>query len=478
MREYPRPDHAPPSAVKPPQICAYVGYPEICDYVGAHFFVIDWANKCRGCQDWLLVSDHPQLPNKKLNFWFAQFTSLTLQTMRMAQHGESGRIVVDVDPELKRQIYSALSLSGGTLKDWFIKAAEELCQEYRTPAPAGQVRYRDAGKKTPSALRENQHSSRLASSANGNGNGKEAQKFTVVSMFSGCGGMDLGFSGGFEIFGRRYNSLPFDVVWANDLSPEACKTYERNLGGKIHRGDIWELMESMPKKADVIIGGFPCQDISVNGKRAGINGARSGLYRAMVEGIKRLKPKVFVAENVKALLRNEKWLQQVLADFRDLGYEVTCQLYRAADFGVPQTRERVIFVGTAPGVRPFAPPVPERNATTWMTAREAIGDLEELDESPHINHIWSKANVSPEQGNRRLRPDLPGYTIRAECHGNIQFHYRHPRRVSMREAARIQSFPDKFLFMCGIREMERQVGNAVPPILAWHIANAVLECLK
>ncbi|HEV2456704.1 MAG TPA: DNA cytosine methyltransferase, partial [Verrucomicrobiae bacterium] len=77
----------------------------------------------------------------------------------------------------------------------------------------------------------------------------------------------------------------------------------------------------------------------------------------------------------------------------------------------------------------------------------------------------------------RLLSDRPGYTIRAECHGNIQFHYRHPRRVSMREAARIQSFPDKFLFMCGIREMERQVGNAVPPVLAWHVANAILDCL-
>ncbi len=169
---------------------------------------------------------------------------------------------------------------------------------------------------------------------------------------------------------------------------------------------------------------------------------------------------VFVAENVKALLRHEAWLQQVLSDFRGLGYEVSCELYRAADYGVPQTRERVIFVGTAEGVRPFTPPPPERNASNWITAREAIGDLEHLDEAPHINHIWSKANISPEQGNRRLRHDRPGYTIRAECHGNIQFHYRHPRRVSMREAARIQSFPDKFLFMSGIREMERQVGNS------------------
>ena len=395
----------------------------------------------------------------------------------MAQHGDSGRIVVDVDPELKRRLYSSLSLSGGTLKDWFIKAAEEFCGESRKNGLARHLPYGRSASLAPLALKDEYQPKKNCGSEE-NGNGKVAKKHLVVSMFSGCGGMDLGFKGGFEIFGRRYHSLPFEIIWANDLNPEACKTYERNIGREIHRGDIWELMDSMPKKADLVIGGFPCQDISVNGKQAGVNGARSGLYKAMVEAIRRTRPKVFVAENVKALLRNEAWSQQVLSDFRGLGYEVNCELYRAADYGVPQTRERVLFVGTLNGLKRFTPPTAERNAASWMTAREAIGDLESLDEDPHINHIWSKANISPEQGNRRLLPDRPGYTIRAECHGNIQFHYRQPRRVSMREAARIQSFPDKFIFVSGLREIERQVGNAVPPVLAWHIANAVLKCLE
>jgi DNA (cytosine-5)-methyltransferase 1 len=415
---------------------------------------------------------------KKMHFVIAHFTSPTLHKLRMAQHGQSGRIVIDVAPELKRRIYSALSLSGGTLKDWFIKTAEELCEENRKPVPVANVRYSRSAKAAPLALKDDFQPATSYAEISANGNGKAAKKFSVVSMFSGCGGMDLGFTGGFEIFGRRYRSLPFEVIWANDLNPEACKTYERNLGHEIHRGDIWELIDSMPKKADIVMGGFPCQDISVNGKRAGLNGTRSGLYKAMVEAIRRTKPKVFVAENVKALLRHKTWLQQVLSDFRALGYEVSCELYRASDYGVPQTRERVFFVGTAKGVKPFTPPPAERNAATWMTAHEAIGDLEGLDEAPHINHIWSKANISPEQGNRRLLHNRPGYTIRAECHGNIQFHYRQPRRVSMREAARIQSFPDKFLFMSGLREIERQVGNAVPPVLAWHVANAVLKCLE
>ncbi len=305
----------------------------------------------------------------------------------------------------------------------------------------------------------------------------ENKHFTVVSMFSGCGGMDLGFMGGFEVFGRKYKRLSFDIIWANDLNDAACKTYRSNLKHSIQCGDIWNVIDSMPKTTDVLTGGFPCQDISVNGKRLGVNGARSGLYKAMVEAIRKLQPKVFVAENVKGLLMeyNKESLRQILSDFEELGYKVHYQIYKAADFGVPQTRERVFFVGTAKGVKPFAPPEP--SVKKWMTAKEALADLERIERSPEINHIWSLANTSPEQGNRRLISHRPAYTIRAECHGNIQFHYCLPRRISMREAARIQSFPDSFVFEAGLREIERQVGNAVPPVLAWHVGQAVLKCL-
>ena len=396
----------------------------------------------------------------------------------MAQHGESGRIVIEVAPELKRRLYSALALSGSTLKDWFLQAAEGLCNEKAAGRSSNSVLYPKSRTIASGIVREDIGHYGVANGAAQRSSKSTDKKFSLVSMFSGCGGMDLGFKGGFEIFGRRYKSLPFEIVWANDFNAEACRTYERNLGHKIHRGDVWQLLDTLPESADVLVGGFPCQDISVNGKRTGVNGARSGLYKAMIEAIKRTQPRVFVAENVKALLRHEGWLNQVVTDFEALGYGLHFQLYRAADYGVPQSRERVFFVGTAPGVAPFIPPKPERDASTWMTAREAIADLEELEPSLHINHIWSGANMSPEQGSRRLIADRPGYTIRAECHGNIQFHYRLPRRISMREAARIQSFPDKFIFMSGLRQIERQVGNAVPPVLAWHVANSVLSCLR
>ena len=305
------------------------------------------------------------------------------------------------------------------------------------------------------------------------------RKFSVVSMFSGCGGMDLGFHGGFSIFGREYDLLPFEVMWANEHNKAACRTYQKNLGVAIRCEDVWTAIDSIPR-ADVLIGGFPCQDVSVNGKREGVNGKRTGLYKAMIEGTKRAKPKVFVAENVRGLLMKDDGasIRQVVSDFEELGYKVSYQLHNAANFGVPQTRERVIIIGVSDKNRNFVHPSPVLTKDSWVTAKTALADLELRAESPEFNHVWSRANKSGEQGNRKLVADRPGYTIRAECHGNIQYHYSLKRRISMREAARIQSFPDTFIFDAKLRETERQVGNAVPPVLAWHVARAVEKYLK
>ena len=301
----------------------------------------------------------------------------------------------------------------------------------------------------------------------------------VISLFSGCGGMDLGFKGGFTFLGKKYESLPFRILWSNEINPAACRTYRSNVSNHLIEGDIWCAMSDLPREADVIIGGFPCQDISINGRGEGINGQRSGLYKAMVEAVSRVKPRLFVAENVKGLLmrHNQEGLHKVMSDFESLGYRVAYKLYQAADYGVPQTRERVLITGALPETRPIREPQPTHTKAQYVTASQAIGDLVEMDEDSDFNHVWSKANRSPDQGDRRLKPDRPGYTIRAECHGNIQWHYDLPRRISMREAARIQSFPDDFRFFAGLRESERQIGNAVPPVLAWHVANSVADSL-
>ena len=307
---------------------------------------------------------------------------------------------------------------------------------------------------------------------------QEGKPKTVVSLFAGCGGMDLGLLGGFDFLGKHYAKRDFNIIWANELSHAACKTYKMNFSHSIVEGDIKDAIKTMPSEADVVIGGFPCQDISINGKMLGVKGSRSGLYTYIVEAVKRIQPKAFVAENVGGLLlkQNEFSLNQILADFKSLGYDITYQLYHAEEYGVPQTRERVVFVGTRKDMPKFVPPAPLTEKP--LTAKEAMADLEGMDEDRAFSHIWSKANVSGEQGNRRLVADRPGYTIRAECHGNIQFHYSLPRRISMREAARIQSFPDTFVFPCGLRDTERQIGNAVPPVLAWHIAKSLEQVLK
>ena len=291
--------------------------------------------------------------------------------------------------------------------------------------------------------------------------------------------MDLGFLGGFSFLGKRFAKQPFDIVWSNDLNPYACDTYQHNLKHPIHVGSVWDHLDSMPDSCDLVIGGFPCQDISINGKRAGIAGARSGLYRAMVEAVAKTKPKMFVAENVRGLLYkyNEESLKTVIKDFSALGYDVTLQLYHAADYGVPQRRERVFIVGVLDGHAPFNHPKPFLDKNTWITSSQAIKDLETKDLDAEFSHIWSQARKSSDQGGRVLDANKTSHTIRAECHGNNQFHYALPRRISMREAARFQSFPDEFIFKARLRETERMIGNAVPPVLAWHLAKEVRQTL-
>ena len=195
----------------------------------------------------------------------------------------------------------------------------------------------------------------------------------------------------------------------------------------------------------------------------------------MVKAVDRIRPKVFIAENVKALLmkRHEASLERVINDFSAIGYNISYHLYDAADYGVPQTRERVIIVGIRKDIDTvFVPPV-QTTTEKPITAQEALHDLEGRPEDASINHIWSAAKPSSGQGLRYLTANAPGTTMRSECHGNLQFHYSLPRRISMREAARIQSFPDDFIFEAKLRETERMIGNAVPPVFAEAIISPI-----
>lgn len=295
----------------------------------------------------------------------------------------------------------------------------------------------------------------------------------VVSLFSGCGGMDLGFVGGFEFMGRSYDRHPFEIAWANDIDSEACRTYRRNFPHDVLCGDIADVEIGTLPPADVVLGGFPCQDFSVAGKRRGLDSPRGRLYQFMVDAVGHCFPRAFVAENVKGLLSIPGALDRIRIDFSESGYEVGWRLLNARDYGVPQSRERVIIVGTRPGTE-FSWP---DKIGIPVTSREAIGDLESLGLGEVNGHRWSNAKRTRGQGQRPIDANRPSPTIRAEHHGNIEYHYRLDRRLSAREAARLQSFPDSFEFASSTSQSYRQIGNAVPPVMAWHIAGSVRESL-
>ena len=268
-----------------------------------------------------------------------------------------------------------------------------------------------------------------------------------------------------------YSPLANRIIFANDISEAACQTYRENLGHDIHASTIEEAMPVLPKRCDILIGGFPCQDVSFNGKRQAGKGQRTVLYRKMVEAIKLTHPVIFVAENVRGLLSCALG-DQVLSDFDLPGYSLATKVLLASSYGVPQNRERLFIVGVK-GNASFK--FPEPAVDVPVSAKTAISDLENTPEDPRIKHVWSRARRSPEQGSRILKADAPATTMRAEHHGNVQWHYSLPRRISLREQARFQSFPDDFSFPCAMRETERQIGNAVPPVLAWHLAKTIDE---
>lgn len=324
-------------------------------------------------------------------------------------------------------------------------------------------------------------------------NKKMEKKYTILSLFAGCGGLDLGFRGGFDFLGKKYAKRKFIMEWANDIDAPSCETFRKNFGHDIVCGDIRDILEAkekkslfdkpLPKKVDIVLGGFPCQDFSHAGKRKGFDSKRGLLYRSMMEVIKRTKPTLFVAENVKGLLTMNKGaaIETIVKDFSALGYHVNFKLLLAANYGVPQMRERVIIVGTKKGKLPKFEnddyPKEIFTKENWVSLKHAIGDLERVEEGVHSNHYWSKAKKNKGQGNNAVSATKPGPTMRTEHHGNIEWHWNEERRLSAREAARIQSFPDDFIFYPSTSSAYKQIGNAVPPVMAWNIATAIQKFL-
>lgn len=311
---------------------------------------------------------------------------------------------------------------------------------------------------------------------------KVVKNSTIASLFAGCGGLDLGFVGGFKYCGKTYKRLPHDIVWANEIDKYACAVYRQNMKHDILEDDINEVLKrgDLPSNIDILLGGFPCQDFSQAGKRQGFNNLKRGtLYKAMAEVARLLKPQVFIAENVRGILSIDGALEKIKQDFSDAGFcGVQEYLVQAADYGVPQNRERVLIIGwkykkhaaafTMPKIEP------RRNVRT------AISDLANTAWDKFDGHTWALAKRrTGSQGNEVTKGDGLAYTVRAEHHMNIQYHYDNERRLSVREAARLQTFPDKFkLGDVSKHQGYKMIGNAVPPVLAWHVAKSINEALS
>jgi DNA (cytosine-5)-methyltransferase 1 len=222
-----------------------------------------------------------------------------------------------------------------------------------------------------------------------------SNKPLVASLFSGCGGMDLGFV-----------QAGFQVVWANDFEAMACETYARNIGSHIVCGDIAEVSPYSIPDVDIMIGGFPCQDFSMIWQRGGIETDRGNLYRFFVEAVKTKMPKVFVAENVKGLLTANKGaaIEQIARDFAEIGYVVDVDLYNFAEFGVPQLRERIFIVGVRADIDwEFTKPVATHNPKTYMTSGQALRGVKKVPANNEHQNIADKTKkmleLIPEGGN-------------------------------------------------------------------------------
>lgn len=356
------------------------------------------------------------------------------------------------------------------------------------------------------------------------------KKPKVVSLFSGCGGLDLGFK-----------QSGYEIIWSNDILKDACETYRFNIGNHIHCGNISVIDKNIIPKADIVIGGPPCQSFSLVGKRDPKD-LRSNLVWSYLEVLEIVKPKLFILENVTGLLSaknsdGSKVLDHLLKAFNDIGFTTSVFKLNAADYGVPQRRVRVFIVGNRKS-KDISEPAKTHSEETWVSAFEALSDLSDTTENgigkyikkpkgefqelmrigqsgkfnlhftPYaskkdqelIEHIPPGGNYMdvPDEistkrilsfkktGGRtttygRLSKDNPSYTLNTHFNRlnvGCNIHYEKKRLISLREGLRIQSFSDSFeVLSSNKRNYYVQIGNAVPPLLAKAWAQHLLNYL-
>jgi DNA (cytosine-5)-methyltransferase 1 len=319
-------------------------------------------------------------------------------------------------------------------------------------------------------------------------------KLTFVDLFSGAGGITKGF----ELAGLK-------GICGLDWFDAAGKTYRQNFKHSFIEGDIklsekkdefYEAVEKglKGKTLNIVAGGFPCQGFSLAGNRI-VDDPRNSLYKELLEIVMQLQPEFVVCENVVGIrsMLDGKVEEMILKDFADAGYKMNVTVLRAADYAVPQKRDRVIFIGNRINKTNFYPQ-PFLEPSQYITTGEAIGDLMERNEDITFNHVPTKHRPDMmermlllEEGKslykgysdawRKCPWNEPSCTIK-ENHGGVNIHPKLPRVLTAREMARLQSFPDDFIFEGPKNKQLVQLGNAVPPLLAKAIALAIIKSYK
>lgn len=335
--------------------------------------------------------------------------------------------------------------------------------------------------------------------------------FRLGELFSGPGGIGVGASKA-SISDPKYR---IQHQWANDFDSDTCRTYGRNIFGdseskSVICEDIRVLdLERLAKIGDIdgLAFGFPCNDFSVVGERKGFDGSYGPLYTYGVQALKRFKPAFFLAENVGGLTSNAggKALQQILIEMRESGYKLVPHLYKFEQYGVPQARHRIIIVGIredldvdfkVPSPEPYEeadvssktaltdPPIPDwatnqertRQSVTVVERLEMIGEGQSAFTADLPERLQIKTATKISQIYKRLDSKKPSYTITGSGGGGTHvYHWQEPRALTNRERARLQTFPDDFVFLGSKESVRKQVGMAVPARGAKIIFEAILK---
>lgn len=327
-------------------------------------------------------------------------------------------------------------------------------------------------------------------------NKDERNGLNFIDLFSGAGGLSCGMvMAGYtplanvEIMEQAVSTYKYNFVDKKGFSESV---QSRNIREEKVKNELYNIIKD--KQVDVIVGGFPCQGFSMSGNRI-ITDERNTLYLDMLEIVNEIKPKVVVMENVTGLrsMLGGKVEEKIINDFEKIGYKINVTVLNSADYYTPQTRRRVIFIGNRIGKDNYHPK-PILKPENYITTKEAISDLLKLQTDPLFNHVPTKHSdemkkklSEVEEGKslyenysdswKKCPWEKPSCTIK-ENHGGVNIHPRLPRVLTAREMARLQSFPDDFIFQGSKKWQLVQIGNAVPCFLGKAIGLSVEKMLK